>query len=52
MKIPDSAGPTAIPIKNRREPTPTYMPVNSFGDFDTTMFHVAVTVSDRPRQDL
>ena len=45
MKIPASAGPIAIPIKNRREPTPTDMPVNSFGDFDT-MFHVAVTVSD------
>ncbi len=24
------------------------MPVNSFGDDDTTMFHVAVAVSDRP----
>src|SRR5918995_4591220 len=35
MKIPASAGPIAIPIKNRREPTPTDMPVNSFGDFDT-----------------
>jgi hypothetical protein len=24
------------------------MPVNSFGDFETNMFHVAVSVSDRP----
>jgi hypothetical protein len=48
MYIPARAGPIAIPINNKRAPTPTDMPVNSFGDDDTTMFHVAVIVSDSP----
>ena len=45
---PARAGPIAIPINSKSAPTPTDIPVNSFGEDDTTMFHVAVIVNDRP----
>ena len=45
---PVNAGPIAIPRNNKRAPTPTEIPMNNLGDDETTMFHVAVTVSERP----
>jgi hypothetical protein len=48
MYTPASAGPIAIPMNNNKAPTPVDMPMNSFGDLDTTMFHVEVIVSERP----
>ena len=48
MYTPVSAGPIAIPRNNNRAPTPTDIPMNDFGDDDTTIFHVAVIVIERP----
>src|SRR5215207_1906949 len=45
---PASAGPIAMPTNSNSAPTPTDMPVNSFGEADTTMFQIAVIVSERP----
>jgi hypothetical protein len=35
-------------MNNKRAPTPTDIPMNVLGDDDTTMFHVAVVVIERP----
>jgi hypothetical protein len=45
---PVKAGSIAIPMNNKRAPTPTDIPMNVLGDDDTTMFHVAVVVIERP----
>jgi len=38
----------AIPRNNKRAPTPTDIPMNDLGEEDTTIFHVAVIVIERP----
>ena len=43
-----SAGPIAIPMNSISASTPTDIPMNDLGDDDTTMFHVAVIVIERP----
>ena len=48
MYTPANAGPIAIPMNNKRAPTPTDIPMNDLGTDDTTMFHVAVVVIERP----
>ena len=35
-------------MKNNKAPTPTEMPMNSFGDDVTIIFRVAVAVNDNP----
>ena len=48
IRTPDNAGPIAIPMKNNKAPTPTEMPMNSFGDDVTIMFHAAAAVNANP----
>jgi hypothetical protein len=46
IRTPDNAGLIALPMKNIKAPTPTEIPLNSFGDDVTIIFHAAVAVND------